>query len=170
MKHADSEYIVIGKVGATYGIQGWLKIYSYTAAAADILTYSPWYLEDASGWKLIEVKTGRQHGKGVVANFAGLNNPEQARLLTGKKIAIKRNTMPALDQGEYYWTDLEGLNVIDQHGNTLGKVAYLMETGANDVLVVKVAGKDHAIPYLPGSVITRVDLANQTIHVNWELV
>lgn len=170
MNKADSEYIIVGKIGSTYGVQGWLKVFSFTEEVGDILEYDPWYLEEGGTWGLIKVKQAREHGKCVVAKLAGYNTPEEARLLTGKKIAVKRSQLPPLEKGEYYWRDLEGLTVINQHGETLGKIIYLIETGANDVLVIKNQGKEYAIPYLPGDVITRVDLANQEMHVNWDLI
>lgn len=170
MNKADAEYVIVGKIGSTYGVQGWLKVFSFTEELADILEYNPWYLENGDTWGLIQVKAAREHGKCVVAKLAGYNTPEEARVLTGKKIAIKRSQMPPLETGEYYWKDLEGLTVINQHGETLGKVVYLIETGANDVLVIDSQGKEYAIPYLPGNVITRVDLVNQAIHVNWDLI
>jgi 16S rRNA processing protein RimM len=170
MSKADAEYIVVGKIGSTYGVQGWLKVFSFTEVIADILDYDPWYLEEGNSWKSIQIKSAREHGKCVVAQFAGCNNPEQARLLTGKKIAIKRSQLADLKTDEYYWTDLVGLTVIDQNGETLGKVLYLIETGANDVMVIENKGKEHAIPYLPGKVVTRVDLAKQAMYVNWDLI
>ena len=170
MSNADAEYIVVGKVGSTYGIRGWLKIFSFTEVITDILNYSPWYLENGNDWKLIEVKTGREHGKSLVAHLLGCDTPEQARTLTGKKIAIKRSQLPVLPKDEYYWSDLEGLTVIDQHGKELGKILYLLETGSNDVLVIKNQGKEYAIPYLPGKVITNIDLTHRVMHVDWELI
>ncbi|TAK74020.1 MAG: ribosome maturation factor RimM [Gammaproteobacteria bacterium] len=170
-KHKIStNYVAIGKVGSTYGIRGWLKIHSYTEFGASILDYSTWFLSsDQENWDAIQVEEGQLHGKGMIVKLAGINSPETARLLTGKLIAIPRSQLPKLKENEYYWSDLEGLTVIDQHGEILGKVIYLMETGSNDVLVVK-GEKEHAIPYLPGRVILEVNLEKQEIHVNWELI
>lgn len=170
MSKADAEYIVVGKIGSTYGIQGWLKVFSFTEVIADILSYNPWYIEDGNNWKLIQVKTGREHGKALVAHLSGFDTPEKARILTGKKIAIKRSQLKGLPKNEYYWTDLEGLMVIDQHGKELGEILYLMETGSNDVLVIKHQGKEYAIPYLPGKVITNIDLTQRVMHVDWDLI
>ncbi len=167
---SKAEYIVVGKIGSTYGIQGWLKVISFTEVVTDILSYQPWYLENGSDWKIVERKAGRPHGKSLVVHFSGCDTPEQARLLTGKKIAVNRSQLPALPNDEYYWRDLEGLMVIDQHGKELGNVLYLFETGSNDVLVIKHQGKEYAIPYLPGKVVTSVSLAARVIHVNWDLV
>jgi 16S rRNA processing protein RimM len=170
MNKADTGYIIVGKIGSTYGIQGWLKVFSFTEEMANILDYEPWYLEEGSTWQAIQRNAAREHGKCVIAKFAGCNTPEQARLLTGKKIAVKRSQLPDLAKGEYYWKDLEGLTVINQDGDALGKVKYLIETGANDVLVIEHQGKEHAIPYLPGNVVTRIDLDKQEIQVDWELI
>ena len=168
MKSTETDYVVVGKLGSTHGIQGWLKLYSFTEPVTNILAYNPWYLEDAANWKLIKPEASREHAKGMIVKLTGYNNPEQARLLTGKKIAILRSQLPNLKKGGFYWSDLEGLTVINIDGSVLGKVIYLLETGSNDVLVVK-GDQEYAIPYL-ADVIVNVDLANQVIHVNWELI
>lgn len=168
--NTDSEYVTVGKLGSTYGIQGWLKIYSYTEIPVDILEYAPWYMSENDGWQAIEVKAGRQHGKIVIVKFAGYDSPEKARQLTNKLIAVKRSQLPTLAKNEYYWRDLEGLTVINQDGNELGKIANLMETGANDIIVVRLNGKEHAIPYLFGKVVTRIDLENKIMYVDWNLI
>jgi 16S rRNA processing protein RimM len=170
MKNADETYIKVGKIGATYGIKGWLKIHTFTEFGASILEYKPWYIaRDNEEWRAIDIEDGKIHGNGIIAKFASCNNPEEARLLTGNNIAILRSQLPALSKDEFYWSDLEGLTVINKNGEILGKVVYLIETGSNDVLVVK-GTKEHAIPYLPGSVVLSVDLEKQEIHVDWELI
>lgn len=172
MSEDNSKYIVVGKIGATYGIAGWLKIHTYTEFGANILNYSPWYLSsdsDQQSYREIIIEAGKPHGNSFIAKFTGVDTPEAARLYTGKTISIKRSQLPDLNQGEYYWSDLVGLTVINIRGEVLGKVSYLIETGANDVLVIK-GDKEHAIPYLPGSVVVKVDLAKQEIIVDWELI
>lgn len=170
MKNADKAYIVIGKFGSTYGVNGWIKILAYTEFGSNILEYLPWYIKHENDtWTTIKVESGRIHGKGIIAKLAGINTPEEARLMTGKTIAVTRSQLPALKENEYYWSDLIGLTVINANGEILGKVTYLIETGSNDVLVVK-GEKEHAIPYLLGKVIKNIDLNNQEIHVDWELL
>lgn len=166
---ADTVYITVGKIGSTYGVHGWLKIHSYTEFGASILDYSPWYLSQDQEWQAVTLEGGRLHSNVVLAKFTGINSPEEARLLTGKMIAITRSQLPALKKDEYYWSDLEGLTVINKNGDILGKVSYLIATGSNDVLVIK-GNKEQAIPYLPGSVILSVDLEKKEIHVDWELI
>jgi 16S rRNA processing protein RimM len=165
----DIEYTIIGKIGAPYGVKGWVKITSFTETIADILDYAPWLMQDGQGWKTVEMTDGRQHGKGIVVKFAGCDSPEKARLLTGKALAIPRSQLPKLKKHEYYWSDLEGLTVINQRGEVLGKIVYLMATGSNDVLVVK-GDKEHAIPYLLNETITSIDLKERVMHVNWDLI
>lgn len=169
MVHSDTDFVIVGKVGATYGIKGWLKIFSYTEEVAAILEYAPWYIKSDNTWKNIQLEKGQLHGKGIIAKFKEYDVPETARLLTGKEIAVLRTQLPALTEDEYYWSDLEGLTVVNQNGTVLGKVIYLLATGANDVLVVK-GVKEHAIPYLWGQVIKKVDLAQQVIHVDWDVI
>jgi 16S rRNA processing protein RimM len=171
MSHGTGEYIVIGKVGAVYGIKGWLKIHSLTEQVTDLLQYKPLYLAQGQTWEPVQIETGRQHGKGLVAKLAGVDTPEAARLLTGKEMAIKREQLPPLPENEFYWADLEGLTVIDQRGVALGKVIYLIATGSNDVLVIRTEqGKEHGIPYLPERVIKKIDLKQGIILVEWELI
>jgi 16S rRNA processing protein RimM len=165
MTESKTTYVVVGKVGAPFGIKGWLKVASFSS---QLLDYNPWYLAKDNNWQEVKVEDSREHGRGLIVKLAGLNNPEQARLLTGQSIAVKRSQLPVLAKNEYYWDDLQGLTVINQHGETLGTVSYLMETGANDVLVVK-KEKEHAIPYLP-EVIKQIDLDKRIIYVDWDLI
>ena len=168
MTKQDAEYVTIGKIGSTYGVHGWLKIHTYTEHAENILTYAPWYLSrDGKNWQEVQIEDGRQHHNGIIAKFSHYDAPEQARELTGLLISIKHTQLPKLESDEYYWSDLEGLTVIDQHGNNIGKVIYLMETGSNDVLIVK-GEIEQALPFLKDRVITRVDLAAGIIYVNWD--
>lgn len=168
---ATGAFIVIGKIGAVYGIKGWLKVHSLTEQANNILQYNSWYLGRGNAWKPVQLETGRQHGKSLVAKLAGVDTPEAARLLTGKNIAIKRKQLPPLPENEFYWADLEGLTIVDHRGTVLGKVIYLMATGSNDVLIIRTKqGKEHGIPYLPKRVIKKIDLKQGIIDVEWELI
>lgn len=168
----NTAYIVIGKIGSTYGVRGWLKIHSYTEYNATILDYKSWYLiDDTTPALTVSVEKGQVHGKGIIAKLAGINTPEAARLFTGKTIAIARSQLPALKNNEYYWSDLVGLTIINKNGEVYGSVSYLIATGSNDVLIIKDNdNKEHAIPYLFGNTIIRVDLVKKEIHVDWELL
>jgi len=166
---SSSEYVIVGRVGSSFGVKGWVKVFSFADNANTLMDYSPWFIENNTGWRNIKVEGMREHGKGLIVKFAECHAPEETNVLNGKKIAVLRSTLPSLKKNEYYWTDLTGLTVIDQHGATLGQVMYLIATGSNDVLVVK-GEKEHAIPFLLEDVVTRVDLDKKEIHVNWEVI
>lgn len=165
-------YLTVGKIGSTYGVRGWLKIQTYLEVGTDLLEYKRWYLSSGKNdLNLIEVEDGRLHGKTLIVKFFNINSPEEARLLTGKTIYLDRSQLPQLQENEYYWSDLVGLTVIDQHQQVLGTVIYLLETGSNDVLVIKHANqKEYAIPFLLKDVILNIDLDKREIRVNWELI
>lgn len=167
MKNND-EYIIVGKVAAPYGVRGWVKIQSFTDPLENILHYEPWFFaEKDKGWQEAAVESRQVHGQALMAKFTDIDTPEDARFLTGKTIAITRTQLPILKKDEYYWSDLQGLAVLNKEGAVLGTVTSLMETGANDVLIVK-GEKEFAVPYLPGKYILSVDLAKREIHVDWE--
>ena len=166
---ADKALITIGHIGSAYGVRGWLKIYSYTELGTTILDYQPWYLETQHDWHPIDIEDQKIQHANIIIKITGINTPEEARLLTGKALAIPRSRLPILDPDQYYWSDLEGLTVVNINGIVLGKVIYLMATGSNDVLVVK-GDTEQAIPYLPGKVIKKIDLANGQIIVDWEAI
>lgn len=163
----DTNYIVVGKIGTAYGVKGWIKIVSFTETITNIIDYSPWYIEENNAWKPLKVTDAKAYGKGIVAKFANFDSPEAVRVLTGKRIAVQRSQLATLKKNEYYWADLEGLTVINQDNKILGKIIYLMETGSNDVLVVK-GDKEHAIPYLLDDVVISIDLDKKVMHVVWD--
>lgn len=163
--------VVTGKTGSPWGVHGWIKVLSWTEQAETILSWPAWFLEKGEGWEPVEVEAGRKYGKGVVVKFRGCNTPEQAKLLGSRLVAIKRTELPGTAENEYYWTDLEGLTVIDQHGACLGTIVKLMATGSNDVMFVRAAdGSEMALPWLPGSVVKEVSLSLGKITVDWDPV
>lgn len=162
----------MGRVAGLFGVRGWLKIVSYTAPVENILHYRPWYLRAADAapdapWVEQTVAEGRHHGKGVIVRFAAHHDRDAAQRVLGAEIAVRRDQLPALDAGEYYWADLVGLKVVTLEGVELGVVDHLMETGANDVLVVK-GERERLIPYIPGEVVREVDRAHAVLRVDWD--
>lgn len=167
---AQNTYITIAKIGAPYGVRGWLKVQVYTEYAESAVDYQPWFVTGTDGQltpiaiEKVECYQGR-----LLAKIQKIDTPEEARLYTGKLLSIPRSKLPALKKNEYYWSDLEGLTVINHRGEILGAVSYLLETGANDVLVVK-GEKQTAVPYLPGRVVKDINLDKQEIHVEWDVI
>lgn len=166
----------IGRITAVYGVKGWFKIHSYTEIAEDVFAYNPWWLKTAHGVKQVEVDEARPHGKGFVAHIKGIDDRDQAVQYTGIDIAVDRGLLPELDDGEYYWSQLEGLVVVtvyDGKSQRLGKIDKLLETGANDVLVVapddqSIDQRERLIPYVPEQYVVAVDLAIGEMRVDWD--
>lgn len=136
------EKIVVGKFGASYGIRGWLKVFSYTDNAESIFDYSPWFIKQKGDWVECKVESWKRHNKGMVCKLEGLEIREEAHLLTNFEIAINPASLPELSEDEFYWRELFGMQVITTKGYNLGEVVDLLETGSNDVLVVKANLKD----------------------------
>lgn len=172
-----SQFMVAGKITGSFGIKGWVKIHSYTEPLENFLGFDSWMLKRRSGLEPITFSFGKRHGKGLVAHIEGVDDRELAETFKGLEVAVRADSLPQLEQGDYYWRQLQGLQVWCQQGDKrelLGTVDYLIETGANDVLVIKACDdslddRERLIPYLPGDVVTGVDLEQGTIEVNWFL-
>lgn len=158
--------MTVGEIAGVYGVRGWLRIRSFTDPPENILNYRPWQIEDSEGWTERAVVEGRRHGRGLIARFEGIGDRDSAALLVGRTLAVSRSQLPESGD-DYYWADLEGLEVVNLEGMALGKVDYLIETGANDVLVVR-GERERLIPYLPDRVIKHVDLAAGRMTVDWD--
>ncbi len=168
---AQTEYVVVAKIGAPYGVRGWVKIFSFTEQVDALLDYDPWYFRAASAdgkhWAIAPVTEAKTHGKGLVAKFKGCDDRDAAARLNGQEIVIRQDQLPPTAEGEYYWKDLQGLEVLTTEGVSLGKVDHLLETGANDVLVVK-GERERLIPYVTGPIVKNVDLGAGILHVDWD--
>ena len=132
------------------------------------MQYSPWYLQKGNETKAVKLVDGRRQGKLVVAALDGVDDRDKAASLGGWKIRISREQLPAAEAGEYYWADLVGLIVENQDGIVLGRVDHLLETGANDVLVVKGDGQERLIPFLQGQTVLQIDLDSGRMLVDWD--
>ena len=168
-----SGLVNIGRIGRAHGVQGWVNIISFTEPKENILTYQPWQLRSLTTLKTITFEASRILGDGIIVKLAGCNDRDVAKAYTNAEIAIEQERFPQLEAGEYYWTDLIGLRVINQNGVTLGDVIDLMETGSNDVLIVREtldsgAPRDHLIPYLPKEFVVDINLDTKVIQVIWD--
>jgi len=171
--YKTEDLTVVGQITSVYGVKGWLKIYSHTDPMDSILSYKPWLIQRNGQWVAVNVETSRKHGKGLVAKLEKVDDRDVARQYCGIDIAIERSQLPALDAGEYYWSQLEQLTVHTLAGEVLGKVSHLIETGSNDVLVVKgdsnsIDDKERMIPYLPDQVVKEINLDTGTMRVDWD--
>jgi 16S rRNA processing protein RimM len=131
------------------------------------VSYRPWYLRRGGDWQPHQVAQGKRHGKGVIALLADCEDRDQALALLNCEIGVQRDQLPATEPGEYYWQDLLGLDVVTLQDELLGKVDHLLETGANDVLVVQ-GEREHLIPFVLERIVKRVDLQAGVIQVDWD--
>ena len=159
--------VILGRVSGIYGVKGWIKVHSYTDPREAILDYKNWLLLRDEDRQSVRLAEGKRHGKTVIARFDGVDDRDDAAGYVGNDIGVPREQLPDTGRGEFYWTDLEGLQVVHSDGRTLGKVAHLLATGANDVLVVR-GDQEILIPFVQGEVIKDVDLAAGVINVDWE--
>jgi len=161
------ELISLGKISGVFGVKGWVKIHSFTDPREKIVEYGTWLVKHKGQWQPIKVEQGQRQGKTVVARLDGINDRDEAMLYRDDEIAIYRSQLDQLASGDYYWHQLEGLDVVTIDGTELGKVHHLLETGANDVLVVR-GDRERLVPYTPGHAVTDVDLKARRITVDWD--
>ena len=163
------DMVKLGRISGVFGVKGWLKVHSDTEPRENILSYSPWYLSIGGQWQSRKVLSGRVHGKGLVVQLEGCDDRDLAATLVRTEIAITRAQLPEASPGEFYWQDLLGLQVLTLDAVDLGNVTSLMETGANDVLVIKAKdGQERLVPFIRDSIITDINLAAGTITVDWD--
>ena len=161
-----TEKIVIGRFGKTHGINGWLRVISFTDPQENILELSPWLINKCGEFQVVCVEKSRI-GNGVFVKLKGLDNCDIARRYINLDISLDRSKLPLLPDNQYYLADLEGLKVLDNFGKEIGIVDRVFETGANDVLVIKKGNKELLVPYIK-DVITKVDLKSKTIEIDYE--
>jgi 16S rRNA processing protein RimM len=161
--------VTLGRICGVQGVRGWVKVLSFTVPRSNVASYRQWLVADETGKELIayEVEAVRANERRVTVKLAGIDDRDQAALLIGRDIRVRRTQLPACKEGEYYWADLEGLDVVNARGELLGEVSHLIETGAHDVLVLA-GDEQHMIPFVAPEIVTRVDLASGVIVVDWE--
>ncbi len=170
-----ADRLQVGKISGVFGVKGWVKVFSETEPRENILSYSPWLIEVNKQWQPVKLLNGKKHGKAVIAQLEGVDDRNQAEALQGVRIAIMASQLPETAENEFYWRDLKGLQVVNPAGYEFGKVVDILETGANDVLVVRSKVKEQngkhkefLIPYIWQQVILQVDLDAGMLQVDWE--
>ena len=165
----------MGRISAPFGIKGWIRVQTYTRATSGLTNYPTWWLGGVGDgdWREYEIEQSQAQGADVVAKLAGIDDRDVAAGLKGLQVAIPRAAFPPAKLGEFYWADLIGIGVRNTEGLDFGVVTSMMETGANDVMVVQQSatgsqehGRERLIPFI-ADVVKRVDIAASLIEVEW---
>lgn len=167
--------LIAGRIVGAFGVKGWVRVQPLTESRDALLGYTPWWVNldrPAQDPRPVEIDAGQSHGRGLVVKFKGIDDRNLASSLMGREIYLQREQLPSLDAGEFYWSDLIGLSVRGRDGRPLGRVTGLIETGANDILIVE-GEREHLIPFLlqdavPNGVIETISLDDKEIVVDWD--
>jgi 16S rRNA processing protein RimM len=171
-------WVELGRIGAPFGLAGWLHVSSYTDPPETLLEYGEWALRPEGGErKSYRVIQGQPHGERLVVRLEGVDDRDAAALLTGAWVEVERTELPPTGDREYYRADLVGLEVENLEGIALGRVAYFIDAPAGAVMVVEDRGgeaagapgaprREHWVLADPAH-LRRVDLAAGRILVDW---
>lgn len=165
-----NDIVVLGRLADPYGLRGWIRLHPYGDDPLSWAAMPVWWLGKEGGpWREVGLKNLKHHGEGVVVLLDGVADRSAAEALKGVLVGAPRALLPATDDGEYYWADLVGLDVVNTADERLGKVAGLIETGASDVLRVVSDDKlERLLPFVD-AVVLAVDKDAGVIRVAWGL-
>lgn len=166
MVAGENRRVILGHIAGPHGTRGWVRIRSSTEPPENILRYAPWQVGRDGQGAPIGVAESRVQGHGVIVRLDGCNDRDEASGYRGCEISVERSRLPAAEEGDFYWTDLIGSHVATTDGVHLGEVARMMETGANDVMVVR-GSFERLIPFVLGTVVKSVDVARRSVVVDW---
>ena len=166
MVETGERQVIVGRIAGIFGVKGWVRVFSYTDPPENILQYGPWAVGDISAvpYKVLD---GAVHGRGIIAHLGGVDDRDAARGLIGSPIRVPRKRFGKTSGDEYYWFDLMGLDVVNEDGRSLGHVEELLQTGSNDVLVVR-GDRKRLVPFVNKTVVKDVDLEAGVIRVSWD--
>ncbi|WP_096087243.1 ribosome maturation factor RimM [Agaribacterium haliotis] len=175
----EAKFSCVGKISGVHGLRGWLKIKSFTEPEQNVFEYTPWRVKLQGQWQELEVERAQPHKGGWIARIVGVDDRTAAEAYKLIDIYVDQNQFAALEEGEFYWHELVGMRVqAEQDGGEnpldIGVVKQLLETGANDVLVIQadassVDNKERLIPYVPDVYVKDVDLETRVLVVSWDL-
>jgi len=160
----------MGRIAAPHGVRGWVKVVPWSQDPAALVGYRAWWLKksDAEVWCETWVVQAQVHGNGLIAELRGIASRDEAALLRGSEIAVPQTLLEPPASNEYYWSDLEGMDVVNRSGVRLGRVVGLTESGAHPLLRVADDGVgERLIPFVAAH-IDSVDAKARRIDVDWE--
>ena len=161
-----TDWVELGRIGAPYGVRGWLHVQSFTEPALALLDYRQWSLKLGSGARLERALfEGRPQGRGLIVRLEAVEDRDAAAALGGAAIEVERQALPPPGERQFYRADLIGLSVRNREGAELGTVRYFVETAGRALMVVEGAS-EHWVPATPQH-LCKVDLAGGWILVDW---
>ena len=166
----DDKKIYLGKITGAHGIKGWLKIQSFSSPPENILNYPQWIINNQGEEDFYSIEQGRKQNNKIVVKLEKIDDRNTAESLINSKIQILRSDLPKLSNENYYWSDLVGLSVLNSEEKVIGKIESLIETGANDVMVIN-ALKDERIlvPFVMHEIIKEVNVELNYIKIDWSI-
>lgn len=156
----------MGRVAAPYAVRGWVKVQPFTELLDNLLDYPIWRLGKAGKWREYEVLEAKVHGQFLLVHLDGVDDRNASEALQGHDIAVVRSELPPAEEDEYYWDDLVGLEVVNLAGESLGKVAELLESGAHDIMKVVAGEQQRLIPFT-APIVREVETEAGRIVVDW---
>ena len=162
------DLVQVGFVSGAFGVTGGLRVRPFSDDADALLSVKSWWLDKPS-LHAVTARTAKPHGGEVVATLVGLTDRDVVESLKGAAVLVSRSLFPALPENEFYWSDLVGLDVVNLHGEQLGRVTDMMHNGAQSILritPVEEGAPERLIPFVDPLVKT-VDMAARTITVDW---
>lgn len=156
----------MGRVSAPFGVQGWIKIRTFSESVDGLGEHALWWMRTPEGWKSVVVEEFAARPAATVAKLEGVDDRDAAQALRGAELAVTREALGEPEEGTIYWRDLVGMQVANGRGEALGEVAELFETGETSVMVVK-GERERMIPFVP-SYVKAVDRDARRITVDWE--
>ncbi|OGV26761.1 MAG: 16S rRNA processing protein RimM [Legionellales bacterium RIFCSPHIGHO2_12_FULL_37_14] len=163
----DPNWVIIGQFGRVHGIEGFIRVHSFTETPEDVLHYKNWHLLKNHTHTPIKRLQEKSTAALFLVKMQGFATREAAMQLTNLKIAIPKQDLKPLSSQEFYWFELIGMEVINKENCSLGKVLDIFSTGSNDVLIVE-GNKKHLIPFLLKRVIHKIDRQKKQILVDWD--
>jgi len=165
---APDRVVVLGKIAGTFGVLGWVKVTSFTDPLDNLLQYPVWQLRRSGTWSVAKLEASRLTGKGVLAKLKGIDTPEDARVLIGTELGVWRHELPATRPGEYYLSDLEGLEAVTASGEPLGKIDHFRTTPSATVAVIRNDGghPERWVPFVKERIV-QVDLVAGRVVLDW---
>ncbi len=166
----DDKKIYLGKITGVHGIKGWLKIQSFSSPPENILNYPSWIINNQGEEELYSIEQGRKQNNKIVVKLGKIDDRNTAESLINSKIQILRSDLPKLSNENYYWSDLVGLSVLNSEEKVIGKIESLIETGANDVMVINTLKDERIlIPFVMHEIIKEVNVEQNYIKIDWSI-